>query len=257
MKSLKAKLTSASCGLALAALMAPMMIAPSVAAGDMGALFAKVGPAVKEMDRSVSDFSAIRLRGPIDVRVKIGNGYAVTVKASDGMMEKVITEVKGDTLDVHLKRNITYNWRNHGPIVVYVTLPKLEALTTLGSGDMSVSGPLSGSDLNVSMRGSGDISIDESMVKNLDIDLSGSGDVMLESGSCATLKFSLRGSGDIAARGLKCDKGDFKILGSGDISAYTSVSVKANILGSGDVTIYGNPEDISSTTRGSGSVRTR
>lgn len=90
-----------------------------------------------------------------------------------------------------------------------VTIPELNHLTLLSSGDVMSAGVLKGKDLLVTLTGSGDVKLD------LDYDkvyvwILGSGDVEL-SGRCNTLVSQGSGSGDLDIQHLQCgDKREVK-----------------------------------------------
>ena len=103
-----------------------------------------------------------------------------------------------------------------------------------GSGGVtaaSAAGPL-----DVSIAGSGDVTINGGAMSEAKISIAGSGDVSV-GGSVQALNVSIAGSGDVNVTGAAKDV-DVSILGSGDVSiGSVTGTIRKSVLGSGDVTV--------------------
>ncbi len=87
---------------------------------------------IKTEARQVDSFEVIKSKGSIDLDVKIGPQFAVTVEADDNLFGVIRTQVSGGALVVDSKGS----WSSkHGP-VVHITLLKLTAIGIDGSGDV-------------------------------------------------------------------------------------------------------------------------
>jgi len=203
--------------------------------------------------RALDTFTSIRNKGSFEVYVTVGEEQSVKVTADSDIIDKVETEVRGDTLHIELERN--NNWRGYRNIDVLrvdITVQNLEAVRVDGSGDYEVRG-LTGGDFKANVNGSGDIDLIDAKADRLSIDIKGSGDVEA-SGECNTLEVEVKGSGDVSGRKMSCKSGDISIMGSGDVDATLNESVDVGIMGSGDVTVWGKPEKVKSRSMGSGDV---
>lgn len=203
--------------------------------------------------RALDTFTSIRNKGSFEVYVTVGEEQSVKVTADSDIIDKVETEVRGDTLHIELERN--NNWRGYRNIDVLridITVQSLEAVRVDGSGDYEVRG-LTGGDFKANVNGSGDIDLIDAKADRLSIDIKGSGDVEA-SGECNTLEVEVKGSGDVSGRKMSCKSGDISVMGSGDVSATLNESVDVGIMGSGDVTVWGKPEKVKSRSMGSGDV---
>lgn len=206
-----------------------------------------------EQMRALETFTNIRNKGSFEVFVTVGEEQSVKVTADSDIIDKVETEVRGDTLHIELERN--NNWRGYRNIDVLrvdITVKSLESVRVDGSGDYEVRG-LSGGDFRANVNGSGDIDLIDAKADHLSIDIKGSGDVEA-SGECTSLDVEVKGSGDVSGRKMSCKSGDISIMGSGDVSATLVESVDVGIMGSGDVTIWGKPGKVKSRSMGSGDV---
>lgn len=205
---------------------------------------------VAEQSRFVSSFTAINMKGSIDADVKVGEELSVRVVADSDIIDKVITEVRGDKLYVELEKG---SYRNIRKLEVYITVPKLNGVGMYGSGDVKVENPKSDT-FDLDLKGSGDAVLMDAVFGSFSVDLAGSGDIDVN-GSCQSVSLDLRGSGDISARRMECKSAEVDIRGSGDISVYASEKADVSIKGSGDIDVYGQPSSVSSNVRGSGDVK--
>lgn len=206
-------------------------------------------------ERAVSGFRAIALRGPIDVVVRQGSREAVQVRADDNLLPLVQTFVDGQgdggTLRIQLKHGESV--RHRTPIVVTVDVIALTALSSAGSGNISVE-PLKTPSLALSLSGSSDARLRQLDTEALGIRVAGSGDVQA-SGRAARLDVSIAGSGDVRTRELVAGEVSISIAGSGDASVAAQRTISVAIAGSGEVDYSGGAVLIKSRIAGSGSVR--
>ena len=206
-----------------------------------------------EQVRALDTFTSIRNKGSFEVYVTVGDTQSVKVTADSDIIDKVETEVHGDTLHIELEhKNNWSGYRNIDVLRVDITVKSLEAVRVDGSGGFEVRG-LSGGNFEVDVKGSGDIELINAKADRLSIDIKGSGDVEA-SGQCNTLDVEIKGSGGVSGRKMSCKDGDIGIMGSGDVGATLSESVDVGIMGSGDVTVWGKPEKVKSRSMGSGDV---
>ncbi|UTW59433.1 DUF2807 domain-containing protein [Kordiimonas sp. SCSIO 12603] len=207
---------------------------------------------VAEQSRNVGSFTEVTLKGSMDAEITVGKERSVRVIADGDIIDRVITEVRGDTLYLEMEKG---SYRNIKKLEVIITVPKLEAAGIYGSGDMSIENAKADS-FELDLKGSGDAVLSGAEFGDFTIDLAGSGDINVE-GSCSDLKLDLRGSGDVSARRMECESADVDLRGSGDISFYASKQAGVSVRGSGDVDVYGQPSNVRSNVRGSGDVNIR
>ncbi len=243
---------------------------------------------VKKESRSLDTFTAIKLVCSADLYITQGNQQQVKVVADERIMDHVSTEVENGVLIVDVKKN---NFRRIETLDVYITVAQLDMIKTMGSGDIYGKDTFSGKDMEIVIKGSGNVDFNFD-VQNLELGVYGSGDIDI-SGVRGTLGIVVSGSGDIEAESLKLESCSVKVNGSGDIelsgktnelivgvngsgdidgAEFMAVSVVARnsgsgdmvihaiesldiqLNGSGDVKYYGNPEKQRVDVRGSGEV---
>jgi hypothetical protein len=184
--------------------------------------------------RDVTGFTKISLNGSMDMEVRVGSGFNVTVTADDRIVGRIETEIDGSTLRVGRERGSRRGFRNAG-IIVKVTLPNLESFRTNGSGDAWVEG-INSAEFTFDQNGSGDTDL---------------------SGKCENGEFEMNGSGDLDARDFDCVSAGIDTNGSGDIELTVTGDVSIDSRGSGDVTLYGEPRIKKLKIRGSGDLDIR
>ena len=207
--------------------------------------------------RQVSGFTSVTLAGIGNVYLTQGETESVRIEAEDNLIPYFDTSVQGSTLKIGLKdQYMGISIRPTQPVKFYVTLPKIEAVTLAGSGNI-LAGKIQAGAFKISLLGSGDISTDTLAATNLDIQLSGSGNISLGSISASEVTANIAGLGDIQVATLTAQKISSRTAGSGDITIGGKVTEQsAEILGSGDYQAGGLKSDTATVrVTGSGNAR--
>ncbi len=210
--------------------------------------------------RTVPDFQAIALSGSMDLVVRQG-AQTLEVTADDNLLPLLETVVEpgrdGATLQVRWKRGergSTSYYTTGSRVRVVVSVPRLSALVSSGSGD-TVLETFNTPALRLAISGAGDARLQALSTADLNISISGSGDVA-GSGSATRLKVGIAGSGDVRLADIKADDVQVSIAGSGDAVVHANKTLKVSVAGSGDVS-YSGDATVSSSVAGSGSVKRR
>jgi hypothetical protein len=198
-------------------------------------------------NQNENPFTAIVSKGSVDVIVTQGP-YSITVEGDDNLVGMVSTNISGRTLIIDNEGCHTSN----NPLVVRVSLPQLESLSTEGSGDFSGTTRFTGSTISVATSGSGDIALDVE-AGDLRSASSGSGDIAL-TGRAGKHTVALSGSGDLAALDLPSEQTVYTSSGSGDGAISVSQSLVASLSGSGDLAYRGTPSHYEPSVSGSGEI---
>jgi len=216
------------------------------------AAFGSYGKDISDTTRDISGFSKIANKGSLDVYVTAGDDYKVRVVADADIIDKVLTERDGETLKIGLEKGNYYNIKR---LEVYVSLPKLEALSLEGSGDVAITG-VDNDRFALRLQGNGDIDLEDAKIQNLELSLRGSGDIEV-SGNCTEMQAKLEGSGDIDANDFVCETVSGSLRGSGDLVLHATEKANLELRGSGDIVLYGRPAKIQEKTNGSGDITIR
>jgi hypothetical protein len=210
----------------------------------------------KEEKRAVKNFTGVDLAVPADLYITQGESYSFTIEGDSEFLEKIQTEVQGETLKIKTEGWFNFGWNNL-KVKIKITMPTVERLSVAGSGDIKAVTPIISEDLVINISGSGDISITELKVKTLSANVSGSGDISLignESAQNASVKVT--GSGDVSLKGILFDDAEVSISGSGDVYLEAKENLNAKVVGSGDIVYSGNPL-IDAKVSGSGRIRNK
>jgi len=162
------------------------------------------------------------------VIVTVGGEQSVEVTGDDNLLEFIRTEVSDGELRISRARSL----RTREPSSVTITVPSLEAVEVIGSGDAELRG-MDGGDLFLKINASGRI-VAEGRVDNLEVEVTASGDVF--------------------AAGLEAERADVRITASGNVRVNARDTLDVQITASGTVFYVGDPR-ISKNIVASGDVR--
>ena len=203
--------------------------------------FTKSVKAQAAEERPLKGFERIELLGSLDVKYEQADSFSVVVKAPQKVIDDVQTRVEGDRLVVNMKgsnRFLNMGISDSEDVTVYVTSPDFLGIELKGSGDFDCQGLLD--------------------TDNLDIVLKGSGDIEFDNVICDQVNVSLVGSGDVEVKTVKALRSQVSLVGSGDVKMRfnDSGSVESSLKGSGDITLKGQVKEFKSNVRGSGEIDT-
>lgn len=201
----------------------------------------------------IGGFTKLRVEGPFGVHVRTGSKASATALGPSDKLERLVVEVRGDTLVVGTQRS-AWSWGSKmgGNVVVNVTVPTLLSARLTGSGDVDIDRIRAGS-FDAGVGGSGNLTIGPLDTPRLDAKVDGSGSLSL-SGRTGTAKAEVNGSGHLRARDLGVNLLTAQVTGSGSIDIGPTRVARASITGSGDIRIGGRPTCTEHKV-GSGTIR--
>ncbi|MFM2399077.1 MAG: hypothetical protein RL341_1234 [Pseudomonadota bacterium] len=202
-----------------------------------------------EQQRQLGSFRAVRLDGPIDVKLRAGQSESVVIRADDNLAQMIETSVENGVLIVNLKKNASFRTKNAFQVVA--TFKNLDSVAIKGSGDISVD-RVTGDKFEASISGSGDINVEALQTASFAGSVAGSGDLKV-SGAATRQVISVAGSGNVHAKRLAGKDVKVTVAGSGDVIVNATDTLNVTIAGSGDVAYLGNPS-ITRSIAGSGEV---
>lgn len=206
-----------------------------------GVKFSTKNVAQTEEHRPLKGFERIEQLGSIDVKYQQADSFSVIVKAPEKKLKDVETRLEGNRLVVGMtgaNNVINLGVTDADHVVVYVTSPDFLGIELKGSGDFGADGLVDTDNLDIILRGSGDVDFQDVVCDQLNVSLVGSGDVEVENVKTLRSRVELVGSGDV----------EMRFDDSGDVSA--------SLTGSGDITLKGSVRNFTSSVRGSGDMET-
>jgi hypothetical protein len=212
-----------------------------------------IGQSVAKETRDVSGFTGVNFGLAGNLSIKLGSSFEVVLEGDSRYIRDIETVVRSGKLVI---RRDNFGMFNNERVNVFVTMPELKSLGLSGSGKATVETPVKTDLLDLSVSGSGKISIPEVDLNELNCSISGSGDIYLDNGEVGEADLSISGSGSYAGDKVVIKDFHAGIYGSGSCSCNVSESLNAAISGSGNVVYSGNPK-INVRASGSGHVRSK
>ncbi len=213
-----------------------------------------------EEGRKLTGFERIRLQGSPDIKYTQGKTWSVRVKAPKSIIKNVQTRVENKTLIVSVKSGSVFRFSSlkDNDVTVYVTSPDLIGVEVQGSGDFECKSHVDTDNLDINLKGSGDIDFYDIICDRIKVSLVGSGDVEIKKVVTQYSDVELVGSGDVKISQLNAKDTKLELKGSGDIKVANQNcgTVTCRLVGSGDITLTGTVKQLNKTSRGSGDINT-
>ncbi len=201
--------------------------------------------------RNLKSFNEVHIGGAFEVVLAKGDNESVKIESSTLDLDKIETEVEGNSLKVRLQKG---TYRNTGNITMYITFKELKAIHSSGSSSVVCNSPIQADEFQLHTSGSGNVKLASLTANALDIHNSGSSNVDL-AGSAKRQNINISGSSKINAFDLKCEESKVSISGSGDVNISVSQNLEARVSGSGDIRYKGDPNIRDVRVSGSGNIR--
>jgi len=145
-------------------------------------------------ERTVEGFNGVKLEGVANINIHPGENYLVIVKTDSNLMDRVLTTVSDNNLQISQKSGAF----NATELTVDVYMPEIKNITLKGTGNIKVLNGES-SELSITLSGTGNINAQDFQVQNVTINHSGTGNSKIWATN--TLNGSLSGTGNIYYKG--------------------------------------------------------
>jgi hypothetical protein len=202
-------------------------------------------------ERNIENFTGIRVSTGIDVYLKQGNNESLSVEADENIQDFILTEVRGDILNIYTEESIRDAKRKR----VYVTTKEVNSIRTSSAGDVYGESPIKSDRLELSASSAGNIKLEVS-AKEIKINISSSGDITI-SGDTEVLEADLSSAGDLNAYDLTTKEADVSASSAGDADINVSEKLTARASSAGDINYMGNPKYIDAHSSSAGGVHKR
>lgn len=217
------------------------------------------GPIVTDV-RPLTAFEEIEINGSPTVYFTQADSCSVTVKGPENTIKDIITEKEGKTLVIRNRGKVgifNISFHDDAHLGVYVTAPDIIGIRLNGSGDFLSEDRIDTDNMQIVLRGSGDIDVKNLICDQCDINLVGSGDIDIDRLEAQKVSTSLIGSGDVKLNLWNVQETTLLLKGSGDIAADFRQGCSAancDLNGSGDISLSGKLSRFSQQKHGSGDV---
>ena len=206
----------------------------------------------KEVTQQITTqkYDKINVSGSIDVELVRGNEGSIILEAEENLIEYIEIYCKNNTLTIKIRNNTYID--NNKQIKVLVPLEEISEVSLAGSSTIVGRDAFEMENLEVSVAGSGEMSINITAQK-LVLNVVGSGTLGIK-GTTQNCTINVAGSGNLQGERLICKNVVARVAGSG-VSIFTcNETLKAYVIGSGSIQYKGNPKVLESKVVGSGSV---
>jgi len=198
---------------------------------------------VVQKDIQLSAFDAIASWASVDVRYIQSDSLRVVAEGNEKAIECYKFEVVEDSTETIASTclNITWDQQSYSSstpaIILYVYAPTL---------------------FNVSLEGEGNFDVEDSIyLENLNINIKGAGDVSIYSLACNDFSINMNSAGDATIRRIKADNMSVTVNGSGDINIKKAkLKGLASLItqGAGDIDGEIKADDILAYSKGAGCI---
>ena len=171
-------------------------------------------------------------------------------KSKSEIIDNLVTEVNGKTLDIYLKDK---KWHKDLKLVFTITYPALNRLNIYGAGSVYSESPIVSDNFTLESEGA-EKAVLELNVKYLDVSVAGAGDIVL-SGKAKNQRIVVAVAASVKAMDLKTANTTAELNGVGSIKVYASESLDAEVNGIGSIQYAGNPSTVHTSKGGIGSIK--
>jgi hypothetical protein len=202
-------------------------------------------------DFQTEKFSKVSIGVKSKVYIEQGDNYKLDIQADEKTLENISVEFKSDELQIERKRGC----RIDEPVTIYITAPSLNAISLAGSSELFVEKTYATKEMDLSLAGSGKMSLNDLKAEKVSVSIAGSGDILLAGGQAKSVEdLSIAGSGNLDALGFEAAEVSVDIAGSGDCKVFASEKLTISIAGSGSVYYKGKPV-VKTEIAGSGKIK--
>jgi hypothetical protein len=183
---------------------------------------------VVEEKRKIGEFESLEASGAFTIKVKVGESPSIKIYAENNLLKFINTHVKGNTLIIDTKKNIS----PRKEIKILITTPMLTSISCSGANSITAE----------------NINCDD-----FDVDLSGAGNIDLF-GKVGNLRAEISGAGNIDAKDLIANDVVISVSGAASADVYSKEYLDASVSGVGSIDYYGNPKKTNTNVSGVGSI---
>lgn len=207
----------------------------------------------QSISNTLDDYTAINSSVSLNVEYTQDPSKPAYVKldVTPEVASAISIEVVNGVLDIKFAKGTNLKIKDN--LTIYTNSKSLSKVTNLGSGDILLHATINISDLQIVMKGSGDINASGVKCKNITVSIEGSGDINMK-GQTENLTANVNGSGDMNLKNLEAINAKCMLTGSGDMVVNVSGELDAKVNGSGDINYTGKTKNVKKQVNGSGDI---
>ncbi|SDL05435.1 Putative auto-transporter adhesin, head GIN domain [Catalinimonas alkaloidigena] len=202
--------------------------------------------------RTIRSFSELEISGIYEVYLRQGNTESLELEADEDVMDKLITENKGDRLVLRME-HVRMNQYKNRKVKAYITCRRLDRIEMSGATHLQGETPLHTKALAIGISGAGDVRL-EIDTESLEASISGAGDLRV-TGRTGEQRVEISGAGDYKSYDLASRRAEVRVSGAGSANVTVSEEIDAHASGAGNVYYKGSPSRTNVKSSGAGSVK--
>lgn len=203
-----------------------------------------------------SDFNRVQVANAFQVEISQSDTFGISITVDDNIMDYVIVNRSGDTLQVRLKQGYIYH---SVTAIAKISMPDIERLDMSGATQGILNDFISTGDITITISGAsiltlsdlsaGDLSMEVSGASNMtgnltagdvDFEVSGASNLSL-SGSGQDLRADVSGASNMSMDNFTTDNADIDLSGVSTGVVNTGGTLDANVSGASTLYYIGNP----------------
>lgn len=192
------------------------------------------GP-VTSQTRDVGDFDSIEMEGAARLEITVGEPGSVVIEAREETIDRVRTDVRGDTLHIRSKPKDWFIVNGRPRVTVRISVPELESLRVEGGNDVRLAG-FDGGETRIRAEGAAHIR---------------------GSGRLDELTVHMAGAGHADLTELEVDEAKVTVDGVGSVYVHPKDSLDATMNGVGAILYTGSPSEVNTRMNGLGTIGRR
>lgn len=200
--------------------------------------------------RSLKTFHALRVEGPVDVRLIKGSAPSVRIETKGFPTGKVEAEVTGFTLRIALEGSV---FRNNSKVDVWVTYKDLDRISASGAGNIFGNEMLRTKFLELEATSAATIEV-EAEADRVSIESSTAGQVII-GGKTNMLEIDCTTSAGVDAYRLSAEEVNAGIKTAGSAKVHVLKAIEAEVSTAGSLRYRGSPERSNLQSATGGSIR--
>lgn len=205
-----------------------------------------IGAFAGKQDRPTGSFTGIEISSAIKVVLTQGNTEKLTLEGDDDILQRVITETRGNKLIIKLKEG-TYN-KSSQEVTAYLTFKTLSSIELSGAVNLNGTNEMNFNDLELECSGATKINLHLNASK-LDCDFSGASNLSLE-GSVQLLNIDISGASKVNASDFVVKNCNIDCSGASYIAIHVTDKLRAEGSGASKISYKGNPSIVESDMSG-------
>lgn len=206
---------------------------------------------IKKEIRNTPPFENLEVGRAFHVELTQGNSFSLAVEADDNILPYIQTEVKNQTLYIHLPSKQGFNTKSS--INLYITMPALKKLDCNGAASVYSESLWRTDKMDIELTAAAKLTL-QIDVNELELDLSGASKTNL-SGKVNSLEAEISAAAKLNAENLIVKKADFDMSGASNAELKVTEEIKYELSGASKLTYSGSPRILKSEVSTAASVR--